>query len=154
MTHRRREIGRRKLKVAAEQSAPFFIFSFFSPPFLVEEMLSGTKRSPAFICLSRFSWWSNRTISLLHMTKRRIENYLLLYLSSSDLVAEAIRAQISNYCRLSTIYHPGPMGSCTEAGRDCTTRSFSGSKCRRGCTKRCTQSHVDASVGVTVPLCP
>lgn len=111
-----------KAKVKSRSRAKRSTFFFFlsPPPLLAQEMLSGTKRSPAFICLSRFSWWSNRTISLLYMTKRRIENYLLLYLSSSDLVAEAIRAQISNYCRLSTIYHPGPMGYCTEAGRDCT----------------------------------
>lgn len=113
MTHWRREIGRRKLKVAAEPSVPFFYFFFLPPP---PPRAGNALRNKT----SRFSWWSNRTISLLYMTKRRIENYLLLYLSSSDLVAEAIRAQISNYCRLSTIYHPGPMGSCTEAGRDCT----------------------------------
>lgn len=96
-------------------------------PLQQETLCTGTNKRPILICSSRFQWWSNRTISLLDMTNWWIEKHLLLHLFVLDLVAEAIRPEISNYCRLPTIYHWDPTGLLAETGR--------------GYTPSCTRSH-------------
>lgn len=77
-------------------------------------------------------------------------------------MAEAIRAQISNYCRLSTIYHQGPMGSWAK-GRTWLRHVYAGAGARMRarawtlrlawmCTEPCTCMEPQRHTGVTVTL--
>lgn len=60
----------------------------------------------------RMRWFLHYTYG----TNGSTENYQLFHLSLSEREAEAIGAQISNYSRLSTIYHGGTHGLHAEAG--------------------------------------
>lgn len=83
-----------------------------------QEVLAGVSRGQDSFAGSRILW-SNEMIPLRLVTNWGPENYQLFHLSCPKWEAEAIRAHISNYSRLSTIYHSRTHG-LPYKGQDCT----------------------------------